>query len=218
MLVRERMSQPVFSVLPEMPVQEALAQMRKENVSRYPVVNNKGKLVGIVSEDDLLNASPSAATSLSVWEVNYLLSKITVERVMTKKVVTVEETTPLEEAARMMADYRIGGLPVMKDNALVGIITQTDLFRVFLELLGARESGVRLTALVKEERGMLHQLTKAIVEAGGNIIALSTFSGTSSADRELTVKVNEIDETTLLNAVKPLVTEICDIRTITIAA
>ncbi len=218
MLVRERMSQPVFSVLPEMPVQEALAQMRKENVSRYPVVNNKGKLVGIVSEDDLLNASPSAATSLSVWEVNYLLSKITVDRVMTKKVVTVEETTPLEEAARMMADYRIGGLPVMKDNALVGIITQTDLFRVFLELLGARESGVRLTALVKEERGMLHQLTKAIVEAGGNIIALSTFSGTSSADRELTVKVNEIDETTLLNAVKPLVTEICDIRTITIAA
>lgn len=218
MLVRERMSQPVFSVLPEMPVQEALAQMRKENVSRYPVVNNKGKLVGIVSEDDLLNASPSAATSLSVWEVNYLLSKITVDRVMTKKVVTVEETTPLEEAARMMADYRIGGLPVMKDNALVGIITQTDLFRVFLELLGARESGVRLTALVKEERGMLHQLTKAIVEAGGNIIALSTFSGTSSEDRELTVKVNEIDETTLLNAVKPLVTEICDIRTITIAA
>ncbi len=216
MLVRERMSQPVFSVLPEMPVQEALAQMRKENVSRYPVVNKKGKLVGIVSEDDILNASPSAATSLSVWEVNYLLSKITVERVMTKDVITVEETTPLEEAARMMADYRIGGLPVLKDNALVGIITQTDLFRVFLELLGARESGVRLTAMVKEERGMLHQLTKAIVEAGGNIIALSTFSGTTSEDRELTVKVNEIDETTLLNAVKPLVTEICDIRTITL--
>ncbi|MAT43049.1 MAG: hypothetical protein CL609_11950 [Anaerolineaceae bacterium] len=218
MLVRERMSQPVFSVLPEMPVQEALAQMRKENVSRYPVVNNKGKLVGIVSEDDLLNASPSPATSLSVWEVNYLLSKITVERVMTKDVVTVEETTPLEEAARMMADYRIGGLPVMKDNALVGIITQTDLFRVFLELLGARESGVRLTALVKEEPGMLHQLTKAIVEAGGNIIALSTFSGTTSEDRELTVKVDQIDEATLLNAVKPLVSEICDIRTIKITS
>ncbi len=113
MLVGERMTRPVLFVAPEMPVQDALAQMRKERVSRYPVLK-KGKLIGIVSEDDLLNASPSDVTSLSVWEVNYLLSKITVERVMTREVITVTEDTPLEEAARIMADQRIGGIPVMQ--------------------------------------------------------------------------------------------------------
>src|SRR5665648_1113150 len=89
MLVADRMSYPVLTVSPELPVQDALAQMRKERVSRYPVVDKNGNLVGIVSEDDILNASPSEATSLSVWEINYLVSKITVERVMTRKVITI---------------------------------------------------------------------------------------------------------------------------------
>jgi len=212
MLVGERMSRPVLSVSPDTPIQEALAQMRKERVSRYPVINKKGKLVGIVSEEDLLHASPSDATSLSVWEINYLVSKITVERVMTTEVITVTEDTPLEEAARIMADHRVGGLPVMKGKAVVGMITQTDLFRVFLEMLGARESGVRVTAIVKEEPGVLHNLTKAIDKAGGNIIALSTFAGESTEDREVTLKVNQIDETGIRNALAPYIIEIKDLR------
>lgn len=212
MLVGERMSRPVLSVSPDTPIQEALAQMRKERVSRYPVINKKGKLVGIVSEADLLHASPSDATSLSVWEINYLVSKITVERVMTTEVITVTEDTPLEEAARIMADHRVGGLPVMKGKAVVGMITQTDLFRVFLEMLGARESGLRVTALVKEEPGMLHCLTKAIVEAGGNIIALSTFAGESTEDREVTLKINRMDEAGIRKALAPCVIEIKDLR------
>ena len=216
MLVGERMSRPVFSVHPEMPIQEALAQMRKERVSRYPVLDKKGKLVGIVSEDDLLHASPSDVTSLSVWEINYLLSKITVERVMNTEVITVTEDTPLEEAARIMADHRIGGLPVVRGEAVVGMITQTDLFRLFLEMLGARECGLRLTALLKEVPGMLHQLTQAIDEAGGNIIALSTFAGESTQDREVTVKVDQITEKALRDAVQPLVLEIKDLREIKI--
>ncbi len=216
MLVRERMSQPVISVPEDMPVQEALAKMKNEKISRFPVVNKKGNLVGIVSEDDLLNASPSSATTLSVWEVNYLLSKITVERVMTKNVISINDDTPLEDAARIMADNRIGGMPVLHEGKMVGIITETDLFRVFLELLGARESGVRLTALVKEKPGTLHQLTKAIDEAGGNIIALSTFSGVSSGDRELTVKVNQISQEVLRSVVEPLVEKITDVRTVEI--
>ncbi|MFU8826714.1 MAG: CBS domain-containing protein [Brevefilum sp.] len=212
MLVGERMSRPVLSVSPDTPIQEALAQMRKERVSRYPVINKKGKLVGIVSEEDLLHASPSDATSLSVWEINYLVSKITVERVMTTEVITVMEDTPLEEAARIMADHRVGGLPVLKGKAVVGMITQTDLFRVFLEMLGARESGVRVTALVKEEPGVLHNLTKAIDKAGGNIIALSTFAGESTEDREVTLKVNQIDERGIRNALAPYIIEIKDLR------
>jgi acetoin utilization protein AcuB len=216
MLVGERMTRPVLSVSPETPIQDALAQMRKERVSRYPVIDKKGKLVGIVSEDDLLHASPSDVTSLSVWELNYLVSKITVDRVMSTNVITVTEDTPLEEAACIMADNRIGGLPVVKGKAVVGMITQTDLFHLFLEMLGARETGIRVTALVKEQPGMLYCLTKAIDKAGGNIIALSTFSGESSADREVTLKVNQMDDKALRKALEPCVIEIKDLREIRI--
>jgi len=85
--------------------------MSKERVSRFPVVDKKGKLIGVVSEDDLLHASPSDATSLSVWEINYLVSKITVERVMSTDVVTVKEDTPLEEAAASWQTAGWGAYP-----------------------------------------------------------------------------------------------------------
>src|SRR4030067_2289301 len=110
MFVGERMSHPVITVSPDMPVVDVLDLMKREHIRRTPVVKG-GKLVGIVSDKDLLNASPSPVTSLSVWELNYLLSKIQVKDVMTKEVMTVFADTPLEEAARIMADNKIGGLP-----------------------------------------------------------------------------------------------------------
>jgi len=113
-----------------------------------------------------------------------------------------------------MADRRVGGLPVVRGEAVVGMITQTDLFQVFLEMLGARDSGLRVTALVREEPGMLHRLTRAIDEAGGNIIALSTFSGESTEDREVTIKVGEISEADLRQALQPYILEIKDLREI----
>ncbi|MCX8025403.1 MAG: CBS domain-containing protein [Thermanaerothrix sp.] len=212
MLVGERMSHPVITVPPTMPVQDALAQMRRDRVSRYPVVNSRGKLVGIVSKLDLMNASPSKATTLSVWEINYLLSKITVEQVMTTKVITVTEDTPLEEAARIMADNKIGGLPVMRGDRLVGIITETDLFRIFLEMLGARMPGVRLTVELREMPGKLHELTGAIQSTGGNIIALGTFLGESTETRRVTVKVSGVSLEDLQKAVQPVVEKVVDIR------
>ena len=137
MLVGERMKHPVISIPPDMPIVDALNLMKRERIRRTPVVKD-GKMMGIVSDKDLLNASPSPATSLSVWEMNYLLSKILVKDVMTRKVLTVSEETPLEDAARIMADNKIGGLPVVRGEHVVGIITETDLFKIFLELMGAR--------------------------------------------------------------------------------
>ena len=145
MQVGERMSHPIISIAPDMPVHDALDMFKREHIRRAPVVK-EGKLVGIVSDKDLLNASPSPASSLSVWEMNYLLSKITVSEVMTKKVLTVSEDTPIEEAARIMADNKVGGVPVMRDGHVVGIITETDLFKIFLEFMGAREKGIRITS------------------------------------------------------------------------
>jgi acetoin utilization protein AcuB len=93
--------------------------------------------VGIVAHSDLLYAAPSSATSLNVWEVTYLLNRIEVKEIMTRSVITVDEDCPIEDAARLMREHSIGGLPVMRDEAVVGIITESDLFQVFLELLKA---------------------------------------------------------------------------------
>jgi acetoin utilization protein AcuB len=142
MLVHERMSKHPITITEDTPIHEAITLMRDKKVRRLPVLDGKGKLVGIVSEKDLLYVSPSPATSLSIYELHYLTSKITVGKIMTTDVITVSEHTPLEEAARIMADNKIGGLPVMRNERLVGIITESDLFRVFVELWGAQEMEV----------------------------------------------------------------------------
>jgi len=212
MLARERMSYPVITIHPKMPMIEALDMMRKEHVRRFPVVDKRGRLVGIVSEKDLLNASPSDANSLSIYEVNYLLSKLEVKEIMTEHVITITEETPIEEAARIMADNKIGGLPVTQDNEVVGIITETDLFKIFLELMGAREPGVRVSALVPNVPGELAQLTKTISDLGGYIVSLGTFLGESSENREVCVKVAGIEMEVIKEAIDPYVEKILDIR------
>lgn len=212
MFVKDRMSYPVITIHPEIPIQDALNLMHRESVRRLPVVDKKGHLIGIVAEKDLLHASPSDATSLSVWEVTYLLSKVTVEGIMATEVITVTEDTPIEEAALIMADSKIGGLPVVRDSELVGIITETDLFKVFLELLGAREAGVRLAALVANQPGELTKVTTAILELGGNIVSLGTFKGESAENREITLKVEGVDHQALREAIEPIVERVVDIR------
>ena len=211
MLVGERMSHPVISISPDMPIVDALNMMKRERIRRTPVVR-EGKLIGIVSDKDLLNASPSPATSLSVWEMNYLLSKITVRDVMTKEVLTVTEDTPIEQAARIMSDNKIGGLPVMRGERVVGIITETDLFKIFLEIMGAREMGIRVTALMHEERGQLAKLTQTIANEGGNIIALGTFSGEDPSNRTITFKVSDLELERVKSITEPLVERLIDIR------
>ncbi len=211
MLVGERMSHPVITIPPDMPIVDVLNLMKREHIRRTPVIKN-GKLVGIVSDKDLLNASPSPATSLSVWEMNYLLSKITIKDVMTRQVLTVTEDMPIEQAARIMVDNKIGGLPVLRGDQVVGIITETDLFKVFMELMGAREMGVRVTALVHEERGQLARLTQAIASAGGNFIAFGQFTGETVENRLITFKVAGLELEQVQEIAIPLVEKITDIR------
>jgi acetoin utilization protein AcuB len=211
MFVGERMSRPVISVTPETPINDALHLMRSERIRRAPVVSH-GRLVGIVSMKDLLNASPSQATTLSVWELNYLLSKLTVEPIMTRAVLTVTEDTPIEEAARIMADKRVGGLPVLRQGEVVGMITETDLFKIFLELMGARSAGVRAEVRLADEPGRLAQLAQTIANAGGNIIALGTFAGESPSDSTVTFKVTGLTPAELQTLLAPVVDSVVDVR------
>jgi acetoin utilization protein AcuB len=212
MLVEERMTSPAITIGPDVGVQDALAMMHRDKVRRYPVIDRHGNLLGIISESDLLNASPSDATTLSVWEINYLLSKLTVDRVMSKKVITITRDTPIEEAARIMADNKVGGLPVVDGNKVVGIITETNLFRIFLELFGARARGIRLSVLITNEPGALWRLTGAIQAINGNIIALGTFLGENTGNGMVTVKVDGVEMAALKSAVTPMVVKILDVR------
>jgi len=211
MLVGERMSHPVISLAPDMPILDALSLFKRERIRRAPVIQD-GKLVGIVTDKDLLHASPSPATSLSIWELNYLLSKITIAEVMAKKVLTVTEGTPIKEAARIMADNKIGGLPVVRDGHVVGIITETDQFKIFLELMGAREKGIRVTVLVPDKPGQLARPGKAIAEINGNIIAFGTFAGKDSSNRMITFKVAGPKSRQVQETITPLVESLIDIR------
>ncbi len=212
MLVKKRMSTPVITFEPDLPIMQAIDLMKKNRIRRAPVVKN-GKLVGIISEGDLLNAAPSDATSLSVWELNYLLAKIKVQEIMTKDVITIDEDTPIEEAAYLMDEKKIGGLPVMANGQLVGLITETDLFRIFLELMSAQQAGVRVTALAPDVHGELDRLTHAISEAGGEFLSMGTFAGDSSANRTITFKVQNLDEETVRETIAPYIEELVDIRT-----
>jgi acetoin utilization protein AcuB len=211
MFVGDRMSRTVISVTPETPVHDALAMFQREHIRRAPVVR-QGKLLGIVSETDLLNASPSLATTLSIWEMNSLMSKITVKHVMTKKVKTIAVDAPIEEAARIMAEAKIGGMPVTREGKIVGMITETDLFKVFLEFMGTREKGVRVSALVEDKPGQLAKVSKTIAEAGGNFIAFGVFAGPDISVRLITFKVAGIKKEELKKVLEKVVKRFVDIR------
>ncbi len=206
------MTKRPITVTEDTGIDKALELMHGEKVRRLPVLNKHGQLVGIVSELDLLKASPSPATSLSIYELPYLLSRIKMRDIMTKDVVTVTEDMPLEEAALIMAENKIGGMPVMRGDKLVGIITETDLFKIFLEMLGAREEGVRLSMLVPEETGMLAKIAGKVAEMGGNIVAQGTIMGEDPTNRQLTIKVTDVSEEQLVSAMEELGLKILDAR------
>jgi acetoin utilization protein AcuB len=211
MFVGERMSRPVISVAPETPVHDALVMFKKEHIRRAPVIKD-GKLLGIVTENNLINASASPASTLSVWEMNYLISKVTVKQVMTKKVKSIDADTPIEEAARIMTDLEIGGMPVTRAGKIVGMITETDLFKVFLELMGAREKGVRVSALVEDKPGQLVKISKAITDAGGNFIAFGMFSGPDTSVKLLTFKVAGLKKDEVKKVLEKVVKKFVDVR------
>jgi acetoin utilization protein AcuB len=213
MFVRDRMSSPVVTVVPDTSFQDAMQQMRDHGFRRLPVVDPKGKLVGIVSESDLLHAAPSSATSLSMWEVHYLLWRIQVRDLMTRDVITTATDTPIEDAASLMVTNRIGGLPVVDgDGKVVGIITETNIFKTFVEMFAGGRVGLRLTLQVPEKKGVLAALSRAIADLGGSIESVGSFYGEVAGERELVVKVRDVSKGQLVNTLEALGDHVVDAR------
>lgn len=167
MLVKDLMTPDPLCGHPDMVVTEIQKLMSDNNIRHVPIVDQEAKLVGLVTQRSLLSALRAEESDLSQFEVSYILARIQAQHVMVEDVITIEQDVPVEEAARVMADRRIGCLPVMGDDGLVGIITDNDLFSAMLNLLGARRSGVRLAVLQPDRTGEVARLTNAIAEQGG---------------------------------------------------
>jgi acetoin utilization protein AcuB len=195
MLVRDRMSSPAVTITPDTSLQAALNLMHEHRFRRLPVVDETGRLIGIVSERDLLYASPPPATLLSGLELSHVLTELRVDEVMTRNVLTATPDAFVEDAARLMVDNKVGGLPVVdEDNYVVGVITETDVFRAFIELYGAGHAGLYLTLKAPDRVGLMIELSKAVLGLGGEIVGLSSSYDEASGNYRLVIKGQEIDK------------------------
>ena len=194
MFVLDIMTRNPVTIHPDVPVTEAQVLMRREHIHRLPVIDHHGKLVGIISDKDLLNVTPSVATTLDMYEMTSLLAQLKVEKIMTRKVICANEDTLIEEAARLIPT------------------TESDVFHLFIEMFGSRRKGLRLTLLVPQKQGELAALAGAISAKGGNIIAFGTAPGTDSTNAICVMKLEGISREVAIELTKPLVIEIKDIR------
>lgn len=174
MLVRDRMTAPAVTIDPKTPIYDALALMKARRIRRFPVVKGR-RLVGIVTWTDLMRASPSPATSLTVWEIPYLLMKAPVSEVMSRTVITVSPTATIEEAAVLMRRHKFGGMPVVEEGAVVGVVTESDIFDAFIDLMGLRRGGARLTIELDSRVDALDEVVRTIRECDIRIHSLAAY-------------------------------------------
>lgn len=168
MAVKDFMTRKVVYISPDTTIAHAADIMRDQKLHRLPVIEND-KLVGLVTEGTIAEASPSKATSLSIYEMNYLLNKTKVKDVMIHNVVTVSKYASLEDATYLMLKNKIGILPVVDNEQVYGIITDRDIFKAFLEVSGYGEEGVRMRFVTEDEVGVLAQIITLLVEENLNI-------------------------------------------------
>ncbi|TDA69657.1 MAG: CBS domain-containing protein [Clostridia bacterium] len=175
MFVRNHMSANPITVQPDDSINYAGTLMKEYGIRHLPVVS-EGQLVGVVTQTDIFKVSASPATSLSIWELNYLIAKLAVKDAMTARVISVQEEAPVEEAALLMRQNKIGSLPVLNSTGkLVGIITETDLFDAILDAMGSNTATTRVVIECDDRPGELSRITGVIAEYGINIWSLVVF-------------------------------------------
>lgn len=175
MLVRDWMTKDVVSVDDETPIMKAGVLMREKRIRFLPVVNKHGGLTGVVTDRDLKAASPSCATSLDVYELNYLLSNVKVSEIMTRDPVIVKPDETIEFAAALLLDNKISGLPVVDAGSkLVGVITQSDVFKTLVKITGTLVGGVQFAFHLDDRPGSLKEVADEIRRLGGRIVSVLT--------------------------------------------
>jgi len=203
MKVRDRMSENVRTVGLDTSINEAFSLMKENNIRRLPVVE-KGKVTGIITIGDLNQASPSTATTLSIHELNYLLAKTKVKDIINKKqkLITVGPENYIETAAKLMRRNRISGLPVVEDNKLVGIITETDIFDALIDILGVKKTHSRIDFYTADRPGTIAAITGMIAEKGKNILNTVVFFDEKKDKYKMILRLEELNCEDVINELK----------------
>lgn len=192
MAVKDFMTRKVVYISPDTTISHAAELMREQAIHRLPVIEND-KLVGLVTEGTIAEASPSKATSLSIYEMNYLLNKTKVRDVMIRDVITVSKFASLEDAVYLMYKNKVGILPVVDNDQMAGVITDRDVFAAFLHVSGYGEAGVRVRFLVENKAGELEKIIRLISEQGYNIVStvqIADKSGSIVIEVQIEGKIN----------------------------
>ena len=194
MKVRDRMSENVLTIGMDTTVTEAFSLMRDNNIRRLPVLV-KEKVVGIITLSDLNQASPSMATTLSVHEINYLLAKTKIKDVFPKaqELVTIEPENYIETAAKRMRSHRVSGLPVIENGKLVGIVTETDIFDAFIDILGVKKTHSRIDLYIEDKRGTVAAIAGIISARGKNILNTVAYFDEKKDKYKMIIRISELD-------------------------
>jgi acetoin utilization protein AcuB len=206
MLVQGWMTTTVSTVEPETSMMKASIIMKEKKIRCLPVVNEKGELVGIVSDRDLRDAAPSKATTLDVYELNYLLSSMKIKDIMTKDLVVARPEETVEFAAILMLENKISSLPVINDkDMLVGIITQTDIFKVLINIAGVYTGGIQFAFSLEDRPGSIKEAADVIRSFGARIVSiLSTRETAEEGRRNVYIRCSVLPDDRLRDLVKKL--------------
>ena len=193
MLIRYWMSKPAIEIDKSESMNHAVALMKEQGIRRLPVTH-KGTLCGIVTDRDLKRASASDATSLDIHELLYLISKIKVDHIMTRDVVTVKPDWTMEEAADLMLERKISGAPVVDDDGrLCGVITQTDMFKATLYITGLKKRGFQMAFVLEDSPGSIMEIVTVVREYGGRMASiLSTYERAPSGYRNVYLRFYDV--------------------------
>lgn len=196
MLVKDWMTRSVVTVEEETPMIKASIIMKEKKIGSLPVTDKRGKVVGIVTDGDLKAATPSKATTLDVYELNYLLATLSVKKIMSKHIVFVRPDETVEFAAVLMAENKISSLPVLDErNSLVGIITQTDVLKVLINITGFYSGGIQFGFSLEDRPGSIKEVADVIRSHGGRIVSiLSTREMAEEGHRNVYLRASGIEE------------------------
>ena len=193
MPVQNWMTTDVVSVGPDTSLLKVGKLMKDHHIRRIPVVDDNGQVVGIISDRDVRDASPSKATTLDMYEMHYLLAELKAKNIMTAKPITVKPTDTVEQAALIMLDNKVGGLPVVNDSGkLVGIISDHDVFKALVDITGARLGGLQFAIELPDQPGTARPLFDLLRAHNARLLSVLTVSN-ADGNRQLFIRVRDLE-------------------------
>lgn len=212
MIVKDFMTKNPVYTNPKELISNIKNTMDREKISKMPVLDDAGRLVGVITKTDLKKTMPSEATTLDIYELSYLISKMTAEKVMKRNPITIQKDATIEEAAKLMAEKGISSVIVLDGEVLSGILTKSDLFKAVVDMFGFKYSGVRASVEVDDRCGELARISAAIAEQNGKVVSAITADGSDAGKRILTLKITGISEAQVDSILKSLGAKIKDLR------